>query len=263
MALARVKVWIPGDVLTAADLNGEFNNVINNPITLISPTTGVINFNLQAHTNLIPAALTASSGSTGQVLTVNTAGVPVWGNVGTAGLTTGSPSTGALLLFSSDGVWVPLNQGTSGYSLVANSTGVSPSYQSVPFSVIPFTNNGALSAAATYYAGGAVEFQSADVNLGLFPAGVSGVIKNLIAWVSSTMPAGNSCAFTLLVDKAASALTVTLTSSGSAAAPLGQTGQDLTHSVTVANTQLLQMQLVKTGAQAIDIGVAISMFLSS
>ena len=39
MALARVKVWNPGDVLTAADLNAEFNNILNNPTTLISPFT--------------------------------------------------------------------------------------------------------------------------------------------------------------------------------------------------------------------------------
>ena len=44
MSLARVKVWNPGDVLTAADLNAEFNNILNQPISLISPTTGVITF---------------------------------------------------------------------------------------------------------------------------------------------------------------------------------------------------------------------------
>lgn len=27
--IARIKVWVPGDVLTASDLNGEFNNIIN------------------------------------------------------------------------------------------------------------------------------------------------------------------------------------------------------------------------------------------
>ena len=51
-------------------MNGEFNNILNNPIALISPTTGPINFNLQAHTGLIPSAITATSGSAGQVLTV-------------------------------------------------------------------------------------------------------------------------------------------------------------------------------------------------
>src|SRR3989304_5532431 len=39
MALARVKVWIAGEVLTASDLNAEFNNVLDNAISLISPWT--------------------------------------------------------------------------------------------------------------------------------------------------------------------------------------------------------------------------------
>lgn len=74
MSLARVKVWNPGDVLTASDLNAEFNNVLNNPVSLVSPSTGPINFNLQAHTNLVPTAITATSGSVGQVLSISTAG---------------------------------------------------------------------------------------------------------------------------------------------------------------------------------------------
>ncbi len=37
MSLSRVKVWVPGEVLTAADLNGEFNNLITNPMALITP----------------------------------------------------------------------------------------------------------------------------------------------------------------------------------------------------------------------------------
>lgn len=78
MALSRIKVWIPGDVLTAADLNAEFNNLLNNPITLVSPTTGAINFSLLSHTNLVPTAITASSGSIGQVLSVSTGGTPAW-----------------------------------------------------------------------------------------------------------------------------------------------------------------------------------------
>lgn len=44
MALARAHVWNPGDLLKAADLNGEFDNILNNPITLISPTTAAIVF---------------------------------------------------------------------------------------------------------------------------------------------------------------------------------------------------------------------------
>jgi len=40
MALSRVKTWGSGEVLTDTDLNGEFNNILNNPVALISPLTG-------------------------------------------------------------------------------------------------------------------------------------------------------------------------------------------------------------------------------
>jgi hypothetical protein len=80
MALSRVRVWIPGDILTAQDLNAEFNNILDNPISLISPTTGAINFNAAAHTGLIPGAITASSANTGDVLTASTGGTAIWGS---------------------------------------------------------------------------------------------------------------------------------------------------------------------------------------
>lgn len=38
MALSRIKVW-GAEVLTYADLNAEFNNILNNPTSLISPLT--------------------------------------------------------------------------------------------------------------------------------------------------------------------------------------------------------------------------------
>lgn len=41
MALSRLKTWI-SEVLTAADLNAEFNNILNNALTLISPLTGAL-----------------------------------------------------------------------------------------------------------------------------------------------------------------------------------------------------------------------------
>src|SRR5262245_9337044 len=40
MALARVTTWTPGQTLTAAALNAEFDNILNNPLSLISPATG-------------------------------------------------------------------------------------------------------------------------------------------------------------------------------------------------------------------------------
>ena len=42
MALSRVKVWIAGEVLLASDQNGEFNNILNNALALISPLTGTL-----------------------------------------------------------------------------------------------------------------------------------------------------------------------------------------------------------------------------
>lgn len=45
MALSRVKTWIAGEILSAADLNAEFNNPLNNALSLISPLTGALDFN--------------------------------------------------------------------------------------------------------------------------------------------------------------------------------------------------------------------------
>jgi hypothetical protein len=78
MALARVTVWNPGDVLTASALNGEINNILDNPTTLISPSTGAINFNLLSHTGILPTVISATSGSAGQVFAISPAGTPAW-----------------------------------------------------------------------------------------------------------------------------------------------------------------------------------------
>ncbi|MGH9876208.1 MAG: hypothetical protein ACRD5H_01090 [Nitrososphaerales archaeon] len=45
MAISRLKTWANAEVLTAADLNGEFNNIINNALSLVSPLTGNLDVN--------------------------------------------------------------------------------------------------------------------------------------------------------------------------------------------------------------------------
>jgi len=45
MALGRVKVWAALEDLNAADLNAEFNNILNNALSLISPLTGILDLN--------------------------------------------------------------------------------------------------------------------------------------------------------------------------------------------------------------------------
>ena len=69
MALSRVTTWAVGQVLTAAALNNEFNNILANPITLISPTTGNINMASNQITNLVLEKLGAdpSAGTTGRI----------------------------------------------------------------------------------------------------------------------------------------------------------------------------------------------------
>lgn len=48
MSLARVKTWILGEVLSASDLNAEFNNILDNATSLVSPVTA--NFDLDGYT---------------------------------------------------------------------------------------------------------------------------------------------------------------------------------------------------------------------
>ena len=59
MALARVTTWSAAQVLTASALNGEFNNILNNALSLISPLTGNLDFNGNSLLNLAVGSVTA------------------------------------------------------------------------------------------------------------------------------------------------------------------------------------------------------------
>src|SRR3989304_3771492 len=52
MALARVKEWAAAEILTEPHLEAEFDNIYNNPLTLLFPLTGTGNINNQQLTNL-------------------------------------------------------------------------------------------------------------------------------------------------------------------------------------------------------------------
>ena len=88
MALARVKVWSSGEILYATDLNNEFNSILNNAFSLISPLTGAIDLD-------------------GYALTVDAAGVSTLTSTAAIGLsyTTGAKAgtpgtTGSIANFS-------------------------------------------------------------------------------------------------------------------------------------------------------------------
>lgn len=61
MALSRVKVWTSGETLTASDLNAEFNSIINNASSLISPLSGSLDWDGYAHTLDAAGVTTAQS----------------------------------------------------------------------------------------------------------------------------------------------------------------------------------------------------------
>ena len=80
MAISRVKTWVAAEVLTAADLNAEFNNILNNPVDLWSPAAKGVDFDGQALTMDAAAATTIASPAT-RALTI------------TPGAKTGTPGT--------------------------------------------------------------------------------------------------------------------------------------------------------------------------
>ncbi len=53
MALARIKTWSTLEDLKSADLNGEFNNILNNPGALLFPLLAAADFNLKIISNLV------------------------------------------------------------------------------------------------------------------------------------------------------------------------------------------------------------------
>ena len=59
MAITRVKTWSNNEILTHTDLNGEFDNILNNANSLISPLTGDLSAGNNSITNLEAGTATA------------------------------------------------------------------------------------------------------------------------------------------------------------------------------------------------------------
>lgn len=193
MALTRVHIWSVGEVLTASDLNTEFNNPLLFPIQLISPTTGAINFNLQAHTNLVPAAITASSASAGQAL-VAVGGVTVWGN---PSLTPVAVTSGQLIVGTSSGGFTTINQGTTGQVLVVTSSNTNAA-----FGVIPPSGGLTTGTLST----GTLLYISSSGVLATLPIGTTGqvltVVSSLPAWANASAGGGASFAQIFMAGQA-------------------------------------------------------------
>lgn len=70
MALARIKTWIAGEILTASDLNAEVDNLLNQALALISPLTGNLDVNNRQLLNAVlqNLAVTPAAGTIGRVL---------------------------------------------------------------------------------------------------------------------------------------------------------------------------------------------------
>lgn len=156
MALARAHVWNPGDILRSADLNGEFNNILLNPISLLSPTTGQINFNSNQSLNFALENLAAvpAVGTVGRIY-FNTARLQAEVTDGTNNslivtLPSSTVTRGDLIVGTTGNTFTRLPIGSTGQVLTVTSSNSAPSWQpgagaaftvSFESSVIAFTAN--------------------------------------------------------------------------------------------------------------------------
>jgi hypothetical protein len=106
MALSRIKTWSDAEVLTAADLNGEFNNILNNALTLISPLTGPLNVDGQDLTSVDEVAFAdAMAGATAAGrLRRNGANITWHDGTNALNLVTSTGTTNSIAKFSGAGL---------------------------------------------------------------------------------------------------------------------------------------------------------------
>lgn len=121
MALSRVTTWSSGQTLTASALNGEFNNILNNALSLISPLTGNLNANGNQILSLVLEKLGSSpSAATEGRVWYETAKDQIEADDGTnirRVPTLASVTTGDIIYASAANQWARLAVGSNGQVL--------------------------------------------------------------------------------------------------------------------------------------------------
>lgn len=136
MAISRVKNWINGETLTADDLNAEFNNILNNGTSLVSPVTAAFDFDGKAIT-LDAASVTQVISSTSVSWNFTS------GNKGAAPTTSGSVERYSAQTYTDTGT-------------AASGTATAHVFHAIPAHLLTATNSNITTTdAASFYIAGA------------------------------------------------------------------------------------------------------------
>lgn len=133
--ISRVKTWVDNEVLTASDLNGEFNNIVNDY------NGGITNANISASANIAASKIagTAATQTGTETFTNKTLTAPV--------INVGSDAQGDVYYRNASGIFTRLVPGTSGQYLKTQGAAANPAWDTTPkIKVGTFTRD--LSAAA-------------------------------------------------------------------------------------------------------------------
>jgi len=129
--VSRVKTWISGEVLYAADLNAEFDNIVTN---LIPEPASVVRGDI-----LYRGASTWSrlaAGTSGQLLKTQGSGAdPVWYTLTSYIAIPGSSAQGDVLYYNGT-TWTRLGAGTSGQLLKTQGAGANPTWATITPTIV-------------------------------------------------------------------------------------------------------------------------------
>ncbi len=228
MALSRVTTWSSGQTLTASALNGEFDNILSNALSLISPLSGALDFNGNQLQNLSAGSVSSpgayftgdsdtgpyrSAANTYDITTGGVRGLSVTTNTG------GTPAASAYLqviqrnVTEADGVKLATQGTGSNIPLVLAPKGTG--YVEIPAGTTP---------GAAWQPGLAISRSSGDVNDGI--GGISTGTLDLIAGGRVVLRASQYASATNYVKMwgGPTSSPATITAWGSDAQPILQLG---------------------------------------